>query len=64
MNHLVAMRPQVPTLTLGADGSGTFRFFFDYRQPGPGGAGGGPKTVYEANVTLTADHKARLRKAP
>jgi hypothetical protein len=52
--------PKPPTLQVKPDGSGTLTFMMGYRQPGPGGAGGGPEYVFECTVTLTKDHKAQL----
>ncbi len=49
-----------PKLELKPDGSGTLKFLMGYRQPGPGGAGGGPEYVFECTVTLTKDHKAQF----
>jgi hypothetical protein len=51
-----------PHLQLAADGSGALKFFVSHRFSGPGGgAGGGPREVYECNVALASDHKAELK---
>jgi hypothetical protein len=68
MNHAVidiregAVAP--PEITLKPDGSGTVVFFTSYRTPGPGGAGGGPKTVTRNEIVVTAKHDAKLTKTP
>ena len=68
MNHAVVIEPEngapAPRLDVAPDGSGTFRFFVSYRQPGPGGAGGGPRSLEEVRVTLTPDHQATLTRTP
>lgn len=68
MNHRVLIEPESnihpPVFTRNDDGSGTFVFFSTYREPGPGGAGGGPESISKVTVTLTADHKATLEKVP
>jgi hypothetical protein len=53
-----------PELKLAADGSGTLVFFTGYRQPGPGGAGGGPETLTRNEIALTAKHEAKLTRTP
>jgi hypothetical protein len=52
--------PKPAKLDVKPDGSGALTFLMGYRQPGPGGAGGGPEYVFECTVTLTKDHKAQL----
>lgn len=49
-----------PELSLDKKGAGTFSFAVDGREPGPGGAGGGPVTTYKLTIALAADHTATL----
>ena len=66
MNHRVFVKPRwqmaAPTLELGPDGNGKLTFFSAYREPGPGGAGGGPEQHFECAVTMRADNTATLTK--
>jgi hypothetical protein len=66
MNHRVVIEPEngapAPRYQLAADGTGTFRFFMASRPPGPGGAGGGPESLDELSIALSADHQAKLTK--
>jgi len=39
-------------------GAGTFTFTVDYRESGPGGAGGGPPQLTRFEIALTTDHRA------
>lgn len=61
VRHSVYVAPHLnvpaPALTL-ADGAGTFVFTVNYREPGPGGAGGGPPQLTRIEIALTADHRA------
>jgi hypothetical protein len=49
-----------PVLSLDKKGAGTFTFAVDSREPGPGGAGGGPGSILKVTITLAADHTATL----
>ena len=66
MNHMVAREGDIlqPSLKVDAKGNGKLRFISSYRAPGPGGAGGGPKTYTDNVIVLTRDHKATLTKVP
>jgi hypothetical protein len=61
MNHNVFIAPHLkvpaPEVTL-KDGAGKLTFVVDYRQPGPGGAGGGPRQLTRFEIALTADRRA------
>lgn len=52
-----------PALTVDKKGVGTFTFAVDGREPGPGGAGGGPVTKLLVTIALAADHTATLTMA-
>jgi hypothetical protein len=68
MNHRVFIEPSLsvpePALNIDDGGTGALVFFVAYRQPGPGGAGGGPEDIFKVTVALTPDHKATFEKAP
>lgn len=61
MNHGVFIAPHLgvpaPEIAL-KNGAGTFTFTLDYHQPGPGGAGGGPRQLTRYEIALTADRRA------
>ena len=67
MGHTLFMNPAVgvpaPELKL-TDGAGTMTFVVDYRTPGPGGAGGGPRQLTRFDITLTKDHRATATRTP
>jgi len=67
MNHRVLVKPQwkafAPKLVVAADGTGTLEFVDAYREPGPGGAGGGPEAYTRWTIKLTADHQAVATKS-
>jgi hypothetical protein len=61
MNHSVFVAPHLgvpaPEIVL-KDGAGTLTFVINYRRPGPGGAGGGPRQLTRIEIALTADRRA------
>lgn len=61
MNHRVVNDPSPPALDVSSAGAGTLTFSLGYREPGPGGAGGGPEKIAEVVVTLTDDHKGDMQ---
>jgi len=46
------------------DGAGTLRFVLGRREPGPGGAGGGPVTRTLFEIALTKDQQATATRTP
>lgn len=49
-----------PTATVDKQGAGTFVFAVNGREPGPGGAGGGPVKKLLVTITIAADHSASM----
>lgn len=52
-----------PTATVDKQGAGTFVFAVNGREPGPGGAGGGPVKKLLVTITIAADHSATMAMA-
>jgi hypothetical protein len=52
-----------PALEL-TDGAGKLTFVINYTQPGPGGAGGGPRQLTRFEIALSKDHKATATHTP
>jgi hypothetical protein len=53
-----------PDVDIKSDGSGTVGFVAEYRQAGPGGAGGGPSKYFNVIATVGKDHKASVKVSP
>lgn len=52
-----------PAASVDKQGAGTFTFAVNGREPGPGGAGGGPIKKLLVTITIAADHSATLAMA-
>ncbi len=67
MNYTVFIAPHLgvpaPELVL-KGGAGTLSFTVNYRPPGPGGAGGGPRQLTRFEIALTADRRATATRTP
>jgi hypothetical protein len=52
-----------PAITVDKQGAGAFTFAVDGREPGPGGAGGGPIKKLLVTIAIAADHTAAMTMA-